>query len=423
MKLKAYPAYKDSGVEWLGHVPIQWVVDRLKHSMKSCKNGIWGDEPQNDENDIPCVRVADFNRNHLTVLLTEPTIRNVTKKEQSSRLLNKGNLLLEKSGGGENQPVGCVVLYEDTKPAVCSNFVAKIELADGMVPSFWRYLHATAYSIRLTVGSINQTSGIQNLDQDRYFNERSTFPSTAEQVSIARFLDHETSKLDNLIAKQEHLIELLQEKRQAIISIAVTKGLNADAKMKDSGVPWLGKVPVSWKVLQFRHMASIQNGSDYKHIENEDGDYPVIGSGGEFRRATDYIYDGVSVLLGRKGTIDKPLFIEGKFWVVDTMFYTIIKNIVIPKFVFNCAKIIPFDLLSTSTALPSMTQNDLKALYFALPPTIEEQNAITEYIDTQTEKIDTLIDKAKHSIELAKEHRTALISAAVTGKIDVREYV
>ena len=161
-----YEHYKDSRVEWLGNVPSHWRVDRLKASIDTCRNGIWGEEALGDENDIPCVRVADFDRRRLRVELSDPTVRNVTEKERVGRVLRKGDLLLEKSGGGENQPVGCVVLYDDARPAVCSNFVARMVSAIGQDSSYWRYVHSAAYAIRLTVGSINQASGIQNLGQD-----------------------------------------------------------------------------------------------------------------------------------------------------------------------------------------------------------------------------------------------------------------
>jgi type I restriction enzyme S subunit len=163
MSFRRYEEYKDSGVEWLGEVPAHWEIHRLKRSIATCTNGIWGNEAQGDENDVPCVRVADFDRTGLTVTLSDPTIRNIGIRERVGRLLERGNLLLEKSGGGEKQPVGCVVMYDDARAAVCSNFVARMVLAPDMCPSFWRYVHAAAYAVRLTTGSINQTSGIQNL--------------------------------------------------------------------------------------------------------------------------------------------------------------------------------------------------------------------------------------------------------------------
>jgi type I restriction enzyme S subunit len=183
---------------------------------------------------------------------------------------------------------------------------------------------------------------------------------------------------------------------------------------KDSGVEWLGDVPEYWQIIQLKRLATIQNGRDYKHIETNDNDgYPVIGSGGEFARATEYLFTGESVLLGRKGTIDKPLYINGSFWVVDTMFYTVVNKEAVPKYLYYCALTIRFDLYSTSTAVPSMTQNDLGSIYFAVPD-IAEQQTIAAFLDRETAKIDALIAEQQRLIELLKEKRQAVISHAVT---------
>ena len=219
-------------MSWIGHVPSHWNIDRIKASIASARNGIWGDEPQGNENDIACVRVADFDRGRLRVKQLIPTMRSVTEKERADRVLRTGDLLLEKSGGGELQPVGQIVLYQLNTPAVCSNFVARVALKPGMCADYWNYVHSAAYAVGVNVGSINQTSGIQNLDQDRYFNERAPFPPEPEQTAIAAFLDRETAKIDALIAEQEKLIALLAEKRQATISHAVTRGLNPNTPMK-----------------------------------------------------------------------------------------------------------------------------------------------------------------------------------------------
>src|SRR5690554_997266 len=128
---------------------------------------------------------------------------------------------------------------------------------------------------------------------------------------------------------------------------------------KDSGVEWLGEVPEHWKIGRLKNIAKIRSGRDYKDVETEDEEaIPVIGSGGPFTYATEHLFDGESVLLGRKGTIDNPLYIKGRFWTVDTMFYTEIDSRAVPKFVYYLATVIPFSYYSTSTALPSMSQFD-----------------------------------------------------------------
>ena len=184
-------------------------------------------------------------------------------------------------------------------------------------------------------------------------------------------------------------------------------------KYKPSGVEWLGVVPEHWQPLKMKYLASIQNGKEYKDVETYGDGYPVIGSGGEFATAVDYLYEGESVLLGRKGTIDRPIYFNGAFWVVDTMFYTQIKKNVVPKYLYYCTTTIHFDYYSTSTALPSMTQRDLSGILFAVP-LYEEQSAIASFLDRETAKIDTLIAKQEKLIKLLKEKRQAMISHAVT---------
>jgi type I restriction enzyme S subunit len=135
---------------------------------------------------------------------------------------------------------------------------------------------------------------------------------------------------------------------------------------KPSGVEWLGDVPEHWKLCRLKFMAKIKNGQDYKAVEVEDG-YPVIGSGGQFSYASEFTYDKESVLLGRKGTIDKPLYIDEPFWTVDTMYYTEINKNIYPKYLYYLALTIQFGRYSTSTALPSMTQEHLGNFIFAIP--------------------------------------------------------
>jgi type I restriction enzyme, S subunit len=439
-----YDQYKDSGVVWLGKVPTHWRVDRLKASIQSCRNGIWGEEALDDENDIPCVRVADFDRRRLRVELSEPTIRNVTEKERVGRVLRKGDLLLEKSGGGENQPVGCVVLYDDSRPAVCSNFVARMVAATGQDSSYWRYVHAAAYSIRLTVGSINQTSGIQNLDQDRYFNEYAVFPPEPEQAAIATFLDRETAKIDALVEEQRRLIELLKEKRQAVITQAVTKGLNSNVPMKDSGIAWLGKVPAHWQPIQLgRVCRQVSDGPHFspKYVDDgvmflsarnlsvdswhlEDAKFVSVADYLEFsKRVVPEIGD---VLYTKGGT-------TGIARVVDLpMRFQVWVHIAVLKL--DRAKSDPYFIAYALNSVGCYEQSQLNTrgatnqdlgltrmirIWLALPA-LPEQQEIAEWLSTETRRIDVLIVESESALLLLQERRSALISAAVTGKIDVR---
>ena len=194
-------------------------------------------------------------------------------------------------------------------------------------------------------------------------------------------------------------------------------GFTAYPQYKDSDVDTLGLIPNHWRVRRLKFMARIQNGKDYKDVVSDEG-YPVIGSGGEFAIASKCLFDGESVLLGRKGTIDKPLYINGPFWTVDTMFYTKINPDVVAKYLYYCVLTLNFLKYSTSTALPSMTQQDLGGIPFAVPD-FQEQTKITHFLDYKTAQIDALIAKKQALLAKLAEKRTALISHAVTKGLDL----
>ncbi len=445
MSLPRYPEYKDSGVSWIGHVPSHWNIDRIKASIASARNGIWGDEPQGNENDIACVRVADFDRGRLRVKQLIPTMRSVTEKERADRVLRTGDLLLEKSGGGELQPVGQIVLYQLNTPAVCSNFVARVALKPGMCADYWNYVHSAAYAVGVNVGSINQTSGIQNLDQDRYFNERAPFPPEPEQTAIAAFLDRETAKIDALIAEQEKLIALLAEKRQATISHAVTRGLNPNTPMKDSGVAWLGEVPAHWGVAALKRLWSV---TDCKHITAEfvDDGYPLASirevqsryvSLDAAKRTTQLYYEQLidggrrpqpgDLIFSRNATVgevaqvtDKhPLFAMGQDVCLlrrlshksssDFMQFVICSDIVVEQ----------LKNIMVGSTFKRVNVEEIRALQVPIPPP-DEQFQIAAFIAEENEKLDGLEKEAERAIDLLKERRSAFIAAAVTGQIDVR---
>lgn len=212
-----------TGIDWLGEVPAHWEVRRLKYSMESVLPGVWGSDPQGDETDVLCVRVADFDRPRLQVREEIPTVRSVQMSDRVSRSLEPEDLLIEKSGGTAINPVGFVVMYTGpSETAVYANFIARMRLAEGQVPRYWLYAHAASYATRLTARSVKQTTGIQNLDQTSYFDEKFPFPPADEQRKIAEYLDDQTSRIDALIAESEDLIALSLERRAALITAAVT---------------------------------------------------------------------------------------------------------------------------------------------------------------------------------------------------------
>ena len=187
-------------------------------------------------------------------------------------------------------------------------------------------------------------------------------------------------------------------------------------RYKDSGIAWIGKIPEHWEITLFKRKITINNGKDYKNFSDAEI-YPVIGSGGYFAYCSNYMYDGEALLLGRKGTIDKPLYVKGKFWAVDTMFYAIPHKDLHCKFSYYLALTFPFNLYSTSTSLPSLTQTDLGNIPVAFP-SISEQQAIADYLDRRCSEIDDLIALQEEMITKLQSYKQSVITEAVTRGLD-----
>lgn len=187
-------------------------------------------------------------------------------------------------------------------------------------------------------------------------------------------------------------------------------------RYKDSGIAWIGEIPEHWEVTSFKRKITINNGKDYKDFLDAEV-YPVMGSGGCFAYCSNYIYDGEALLLGRKGTIDKPLYVKGKFWAVDTMFYAIPHADLYCKFAYYLALMFPFNLYSTSTSLPSLTQTDLGNILVAFP-FLSEQQAIAAYLDQKCGEIDELITLQEEMITKLQSYKQSVITEAVTKGLD-----
>ncbi|HEL3782751.1 TPA: restriction endonuclease subunit S [Stenotrophomonas maltophilia] len=409
-------------------------------------NGLWGDEPDG-ENDIAVIRVADFERSSSSVGLDKLTYRSITRKERQSRLIKSGDLLIEKSGGGEKTLVGCVVLFAHEFDAVTSNFVARMRPLSEFDSRFLCYAFGNLYRGRVNYPSVKQVTGIQNLDAESYLQERFCFPSRVEQAQIARFLDHETARIDALIKEQQRLIELLKEKRQAVISHALTKGLDPTVPMKDSFVGWLGGVPAHWDVGALRWYSTIQGGvakgKDYEGREtvlmpylrvanvqsgfvdlSEIKEISVLESEVErySLRAGDVLMNegGDSDKLGR-GTVWReqisPCLHQNHVFAIRPN--SSLKAEWLAVFTQSEQARNYFFLNSKqSTNLASISASNVMGLALPIPP-VEEQQDILAYLDKDLARHESLISVAVSTVELLQERRSALISAAVTGEIDV----
>lgn len=215
-------AYKDSGVEWLGDIPAGWEIRTAKSFVKSLNGGIWGLEKGEDEFDVRCLRVADFDRSNNKTQDSNSTIRSYKYSQIKDKMLKNGDLIIEKSGGGEQSPVGNVVLYDLDEPAMYSNFVARIRLKEDIKSIFALYLFQTMYNQKINTRSIRQTTGIQNLNTNSYLSEKVSLPPLNEQQHVADYLDAETAKIDALIGEIDNQVNLLKTYRKSLINEVVT---------------------------------------------------------------------------------------------------------------------------------------------------------------------------------------------------------
>lgn len=423
--------------------PAHWSVDRIKWSVYGLIGGIWGEEP-NGVDDLVCVRVADFDRNCFTVVDAPPTLRAIDEKERHRRLLSQGDLLIEKSGGGDSQPVGCVVEFAHTFAAVCSNFIGRLPIAAGMWPRYWTYVHASLYSGRLNIPAIKQTTGIQNLDTDAYFNQRAPFPPHDEQRAIADYLDRETARLDALVAAKQRVLGLLAEKRRALITRAVTRGLDPHTHLRDSGIPWLGKIPAHWELVALRFLVDIFGGATPNTGKPElwDGDIPWVSPKDmkreEIADAEDHVsvealegsalrlIDPVAVLVVVRGMILAHSFPAAtttrQVTINQDMKALHCRTSLEPHFLRNFFWGLESHLVSlVDSAAHGTRKLETEALgrFEVCVPPMAEQQAIVEYIADSTARLGKLRAATERTISLLKERRAALIAAAVTGQIDV----
>ncbi|MED3645026.1 restriction endonuclease subunit S [Caldifermentibacillus hisashii] len=253
-------------------------------------------------------------------------------------------------------------------------------------------------------------------------NVKIVLPPLIEQKKISKYLKKIIGDINCIIQNKKNLITVLEEKRQSIITEVVTKGLNPNVKMKDSGIEWIGKIPEHWKIIAFKRCMKILNGREIEvELDKEDiNGINVYGSGGAFKKTDRYLYSGESVLFGRKGTIGKPLYVNEPFWTVDTMYYTHFYENSYAKWFYYVLKIYPWKLIMTQTALPSIVGTDLANDLWAIPP-YEEQIKIANFLTNEETKINEIIRTIRLQIQQLYEYRQSLIYEAVTGKIDVRD--
>ena len=441
-KYKAYPEYKDSGVEWLGELPAHWTTLAIKHvaQLNPSKSSISVEKMKGMCSFIPMEKLK-FN----SLCLDE--IKDVTDVYNGYTYFENEDILIAKvTPCFENKNM---VVAHDLNNGIGfgSSEIYVLRCNDIINNNFLFYRLQEDNFMSIAEGAMTGAGGLKRVPSEVLNNFKFGLPSKKEQSIIVDFLDHETTKIDNMIEKQQQLIELLKEKRQAVISHAVTKGLNSDAPMKDSGVEWLGEVPEHWVPIQLGKVCyQVSDGPHFSpnYVDSgvlfisarnikvngwslDDAKYITEKDYNEFsKRVIPEIGD---VLYTKGGTtgIARTVDIEDKFQVwVHVAVLKILKEKAVPDFIaysLNGASCYAQSQLYTQGA----TNNDLGLtrlikIWLALPPKNEQQE-IVDALNSITKKYDVVTDNAMTAITILQERRAALISAAVTGRIDVRDWV
>ena len=436
-----YPAYKDSCIEWLGGIPAHWEVKRLKYAvnLNPASTEARTHDDSLEVSFVPMEAVGEYGG--LELVTTKP-IRDVY---DGYTYFREGDVLVAK----------ITPCFENGKGAIATGLVNEIAFGTTELHilrtksttnrQFLFYLSMGDAFRKLGQAEMYGAGGQKRVPESFITDLLHPLPPLPEQRAIAAFLDRETARIDALVAKKERLIELLQEKRSALISQAVTKGLDANVPTKVSGVEWLGEIPAHWEVKRLKTFSRIRYGLGQPPRESSDG-LPLIRATNVIRgRITEenMIYvDPDDVPTGREASLA-----EGEIIVVRSGAYTA-DSAIVPKayggsiagydmvvtvngalseFVaaaLLCTYVLDGQLVISSmrSAQPHLNAEELGAAVILLPP-LHEQRAIAAFLDRETAKLDALVIKVREAIDRLKELRQALISAAVTGKIDVRSLV
>jgi len=437
---KRYPAYRDSGVEWLGEVPENWQVERLRFHIliNPTKSEVRRLAPNTTVSFIPMESVGEYGG--ICLDQTRP----IEDVSAGYTYFQEGDVVVAK----------ITPCFENVKRAVVKGLTNGIGFGttelhvlrpNYNINRYFLFYLTLSYDFRkLGESEMYGSAGQKRVPEEFIKNLKHPIPPLPEQRAIAAFLDRETGRIDALIGKKERQIELLREKRTALISHAVTKGLDPDAPMKDSGVEWLGEVPERWRVKQFKRVTTrvdVGIAEAATHAYADEG-VPIIRStnvrpGKIFmddllhihewfaeKNKSKYLFanDLLTVRTGAPGTtaVIPPELHECQCF---TMLISTLKTRQIPQFYsyfLNSSNArFRFAVEGWGTAQINISVPILQQQIIAEPPE-NEQCAITTFLDRETGHIDVLTTKVYESISKLREYRTALISAAVTGKIDVR---
>ena len=367
--------------------------------------GDWGSDDDTDETNVPCVRVADFNRENQRVRDEIPTIRSYPATRIGSRHLKPGDILIEKSGGGEKTPVGSAIYFEGPEGLMCTNFIQVVRLKQDQDPRYWTYAMRMKYANGETNLMINQTTGIQNLDMQEYFGQKFDIPNFETQRRIADYLDKEISEMDALIDNFEALIRELETRKTVL---------------PDSRINYQG---ASVPTVPAKLLARIKTGEGDTQDAIEDGEFPFYVRSDTVRASDNWTFEGPAVLTSGDGAGVGKIFhyAEGKFRAHQRVYVLKDFKNVDPKYFYWCFQTnFPRQVEhgGAKATVESVRMNMVADTPIPLPP-LEKQREIAGGLDSEFEKMNGLIEDSTQLVSLLKERKTALITEVVTGRKEV----
>ena len=403
--MKRYETYKETGIGQIGEIPACWEITRIGNLFDEISERY---DAQCDV-DAPLLSVSEYygvaKRSEKiaedSILVRTETLDGY-KKCQKNDIVS--NIMLTWKGA-----LGCSPLDGIVSPAYCVYRPRK-----NIDSRYFHYLFRTkAYTDLFHVHSTGLIDSRLRLYTPKFFSLYAILPTKEEQTQIASYLDQICDKIDALILEAKASIEEYKAWKASIIYEVVTKGLDPNVEMKDSGVDWIAEVPTDWKILSAKHVVYINHGSD----PQSEGDIPVYGSGANSFRTCGEFKEGPTVLIGRKGaTLHIPHYIEGKYWNVDTAFDVKPLNAdLLLKFYYYLATCFDYKYYMSQTTLPSMTQTSYNSMKIPVPSQ-KEQGEIIEFLDRKTGDIDLLIGEKEALIADLESYKKSLIFEVVTGK-------
>ena len=435
---------KNSGIEWVGDIPNHWKIERMKACIALREGGVWGEEETGD-NDTICLRVADFDYDRFVfknTSISALTKRHYRKSIVAKLRLLKGDIVIEKSGGGERTPVGRAVIFDKDYVALFANFMDRLRCGAFVYPKFMLYIFATFYKNQYTRNYIKQTIGIQNLDLSLMLNkEHVPMPPLSEQKAIAELLDKKCGEVDALIADIQQEIETLEQYKRSVITEAVTKGLDPSVPMKDSGIDWIGDIPEHWKVSKLKYLFKTVSGNGFNiDLQGEEsGDYPFCKASDisiankDLNKAQNYVTEQVA-RLNRYNIIPQGSIIFAKIGeamkknnraicrcacCIDNNCQALIPlsviNDIYSYYLLKCVDMQWFDNAGT---IPCISIRKLMNSSIVFPSLLE-QKAIVTFLDKKCKEIEEVIADKQLQIETLESYKKSLIYEYVTGKKEV----